>query len=105
MTPANPRHLGAGFDLEPERAAQAVERLDAAFDGNYPQFIINPSAQRNSLHSSFTNGRSPSWEFVGGVKMGDTPTTPVIYTRGLQTNGLWSATSGVYKDKIGRAHV
>ena len=74
---------------------------DPAFDGTYPQFIINPSAQRNSLHSSFTNGRSPSWEFVGGVKMGDTPTTPVIYTRGLQTNGLWSATSGVYKDTGG----
>jgi hypothetical protein len=34
---------------------------------------------------------------VGGVKMSDPATTPVIYTRGLQTNGLWSETSGVYK--------
>ncbi|MEY4687131.1 MAG: hypothetical protein RIR76_1154 [Verrucomicrobiota bacterium] len=74
---------------------------DPAFNGTYPQFLINPSAQRNTLHTSFTTGRSLSWEFVGGVKMGDTPTTPVIYTRGLQTNGLWSATSGVYKDTGG----
>lgn len=74
---------------------------DPAFNGTYPQFIINPSAQRNSLHTSFTTSRSPSWEFVGGVKMGDAATTPVIYTRGLQTNGLWSATSAVYKDTGG----
>ena len=33
--------------------------------------------------------------------MGDNPMTPVIYTRGLQTSGTWSATSGVYKDAGG----
>jgi prepilin-type N-terminal cleavage/methylation domain-containing protein len=71
---------------------------DAAFDGTYPTFIIQPTAQRNTLNTTFTNGRSPSWEFVGGVKMSDPATTPVIYTRGLQANGTWSATSGVYKD-------
>ena len=74
---------------------------DPAYNGTPPQFIIQPTAQRNSLHSSFTNGRSPSWEFVGGVKMSDPATTPVIYTRGLQSSGLWSATSGVYKDTGG----
>ena len=74
---------------------------DPAFSGTYPTFIINPSAQRNTLHTSFTQSRSPSWEFVGGVKMGDAATSPVIYTRGLQNNGLWSATSGVYKDTGG----
>ncbi len=61
------------------------------------QFIITPSTARNALHPSFINGRSPSWEFVGGVKMSDAATTPVAYTRGLQANGTWSATSGVYK--------
>jgi prepilin-type N-terminal cleavage/methylation domain-containing protein len=74
---------------------------DQAFNGEYPQFIIQPTAQRNSLHNTFTQGRSPSWEFVGGVKMSDAATTPVIYTRGLQTNGTWSATSGVYRDTGG----
>jgi len=74
---------------------------DQAFNGTYPQFIIQPSAARNSLHTTFTTQRSPSWEFVGGVKMGDAATTPVVYTRGLQNNGLWSITSGVYKDTGG----
>jgi prepilin-type N-terminal cleavage/methylation domain-containing protein len=75
---------------------------DPAFNAAQPvQFIINPTAARNTLHTSFTQGRSPSWEFVGGVKMSDAATTPVIYTRGLQNSGLWSATSGVYKDTGG----
>jgi prepilin-type N-terminal cleavage/methylation domain-containing protein len=74
---------------------------DPAFNGTYPTFIIQPSAQRNTLNTTFTQGRSPSWEFVGGVKMSDNAMTPVIYTRGLQTNGLWSETSGVYKSTGG----
>lgn len=74
---------------------------DPAFNGTYPTFIIQPSAARNTLHTSFTQGRSPSWEFVGGVKMSDSARTPVVYTRGLQANGTWSATSGVYKDTGG----
>lgn len=71
---------------------------DPAFNATVPlQFIIQPSTARNSLHASFTNGRSPSWEFVGGVKMSDAATTPVVYTRGLTTAGVWSPTSSVYK--------
>ncbi|MBM3852670.1 MAG: prepilin-type N-terminal cleavage/methylation domain-containing protein, partial [Verrucomicrobia bacterium] len=41
---------------------------DPAFSGTFPTFIIQPSAQRNTLNTTFTQGRSPSWEFVGGVK-------------------------------------
>ncbi len=74
---------------------------DPVFSGTYPTFIINPSAARNTLHTSFTTSRSPSWEFVGGVKMADAATSPVAYTRGLQANGTWSTTSGVYKDSGG----
>jgi prepilin-type N-terminal cleavage/methylation domain-containing protein len=74
---------------------------DPAFNGTYPQFIIQPSAQRNTLNTQFTTGRSPSWEFVGGVKMGDVPTTPVLYTRGLTSGGVWNVTSGVYKSTGG----
>ena len=33
--------------------------------------------------------------------MSDSAMTPVIYTRGLQNSGTWSATSGVYKDTGG----
>lgn len=74
---------------------------DPAFNGTYPNFIINPSAARNTLHQTFINGRSPSWAFVGGVKMSDNAKAPVAFTRGLATSGLWSATSGVYKDTGG----
>lgn len=74
---------------------------DPAFNGTYPTFIIQPTTARNSLHTSFTTGRSPSWEFVGGVKMSDPATTPVIYTRGLNAQGAWNTTSGVYKDTGG----
>jgi prepilin-type N-terminal cleavage/methylation domain-containing protein len=74
---------------------------DPQFSGTYPTFIIQPSTARNTLHTTFTTSRSPSWEFVGGVKMSDAATAPVIYTRGLQSNGTWSVTSGVYKDSGG----
>jgi len=76
-------------------------KTDPAFNGSHPPFILQPGAARNELHPEFTAGRSPSWEFVGGVKMTDPPTTPVIYTRGLQASGRWSATSGVYGDSGG----
>jgi prepilin-type N-terminal cleavage/methylation domain-containing protein len=76
---------------------------DAAFTGTYPTFIIQPSTARNTLHTSFTNNSAGTmaWEFVGGVKMSDPATTPVVYTRGLTTAGTWSPTSGVYKDNGG----
>ena len=75
---------------------------DPAFNGNYPRFIITPSVARNQLYNEFTQGgRSPSWEFVGGVRMSDPPTTPVVYTRGLTNTGKWNTTSGVYKDAGG----
>jgi type II secretory pathway pseudopilin PulG len=74
---------------------------DPAFSGTYPTFIIAPGAARNSVDASFTTDRSPSWEFVGGVKMTDAATTPVAFTRGLQASGTWDATSGVYKDAGG----
>ena len=77
---------------------------DPAFSGIYPQFIIQPTAQRNQLNggqNGFTTNRSPSWEFVGGIKMSDPATTPVVYTRGLTAAGVWNPTSGVYKDTGG----
>ena len=35
------------------------------------------------------------------MAMTDAATTPVVYTRGLQANGTWSPTSGVYRDTGG----
>ena len=81
-------------------------KLDPFFSGTYPISIINSTlasnVAKNSLDSTFTGGGvSPSYEFVGGLKTSDPATSPVVYTRGLQTNGTWSVTSGTYKDTGG----
>ncbi len=79
-------------------------KLDPFFSGTYPVSIINSSlgatAAKTSLDPTFT-GVSLAYEFVGGLKTGDPAATPVAYTRGLQTTGAWSLTSGVYKDTGG----
>jgi len=76
-------------------------KLDSSFSGTYPVSIINTTdVNKRSLDTSFLN-KSLCWEFVGGLRNGDSANSPVIYTRGLQTNGAWSLTSGVYKDTGG----
>jgi prepilin-type N-terminal cleavage/methylation domain-containing protein len=72
---------------------------DPFFNGSYPAAIVDP-ANRTTLGTDFS-GRTLSFEFVGGLRMGDSPSTPVAYTRGLQVTGLWDPTSGVYKDTGG----
>ena len=73
---------------------------DPQFNGTYPTAIVTPS-NRTVLDPSFVTDRVLSYEFVGGLRMSDAPTTPVAFTRGLQADGTWSATSGVYKDTGG----
>jgi prepilin-type N-terminal cleavage/methylation domain-containing protein len=78
-------------------------KLDPFYQATLPISIINSNlaatAAKTSLDPTFTaGGVSPSYEFVGGVKNSDPATTPVAYTRGLQTSGAWSTTSGVYRD-------
>ena len=53
------------------------------------------------LDPSFTTNRVLSFEFVGGLRMSDSPSTPVAFTRGLLVDGTWSADNGVYKDAGG----
>ena len=55
---------------------------DPYFSGTYPAAIVDP-ANRTTLASDFA-GRTLSFEFVGGLRMGDAPSTPVAFTRGLQ---------------------
>ncbi|HWA28432.1 MAG TPA: type II secretion system protein [Lacunisphaera sp.] len=72
---------------------------DPFFNGSAPASIVDP-ANRGTLAADFA-GRTLSFEFVGGLRMGDPPSTPVAFTRGLQVTGLWDAASGVYKDTGG----
>jgi len=73
---------------------------DPAFNGTYPVAIVNP-ANRSQLDPSFVNDRVLSFELVGGLRMGDSPTTPVAFTRGLLASGRWSAEHGAYRDAGG----
>lgn len=70
------------------------------FFGGFPTSIMNTTdASKRTLDPSLTTGnKSMCWEFAAGVKMSDGAQMPIAWTRGLQTNGLWSLTSGTYKD-------
>jgi len=72
---------------------------DPYFSGSYPAAIVDPT-NHSSLASEFAS-RTLSFEFVGGLRMGDAPSTPVAFTRGLQVSGQWDPGSGVYKDTGG----
>lgn len=74
---------------------------DPLFNGTYPTAIISPTDNsRRQLDNDFISAPL-AWEFVGGVRMSDPPTTPIAFTRGLQPNGSWDINSGVYKDSGG----
>lgn len=74
---------------------------DPLFNGVYPPAILaTADATHKTLDEDFAAAML-SWEFVGGLRMGDPATTPVAFTRGLQTDGHWSADTGVYKDTGG----
>ena len=73
---------------------------DPQFSGSYPTAIVTP-VDHGVLDPSFVADRVLSFEFVGGLRMSDAPSTPVAFTRGLLATGTWSAANGVYKDTGG----
>lgn len=70
---------------------------DPAFNGSYPTAIVTPD-DHTVLDPSFVTNRVLSFELVGGLRLGDAPTTPVAFTRGLLATGTWSVDNGAYKD-------
>ncbi|ACB75955.1 type II secretion system protein [Opitutus terrae] len=78
-----------------------LAKNDPLFNGTYPPAILTPTvAARNQLDPDFV-AATLAWEFVGGLRMSDPPTTPVAFTRGLQPSGRWDINSGVYRDTGG----
>ncbi len=73
---------------------------DPQFNGTYPAAIVSP-ANHAVLDQSFVTNRVLSFEFVGGLRLSDPPSTPVAFTRGLLATGNWSADNGVYRDAGG----
>lgn len=72
---------------------------DPNFSGSHPAAIVDPT-NTTTIGTDF-GARTLSFEFIGGLRIGDAPTTPVAFTRGLQTTGRWDPVSGAYKDAGG----
>ncbi len=73
---------------------------DPLYNGTLPAAIVSPT-NRSILDPTFVAKGDLSFEFVGGLRMSDAPTTPVAFTRGLLGTGTWDATDAVYKDTGG----
>ncbi len=101
MTSASPALLWPGIIARNNILTDPTfyfSKSDAFFAGVYPISIINTTdTTKRTLDASLSN-KSLAWEFASGIKMSDGAAVPVAWTRGLQTNGSWSLTSGTYKD-------
>ncbi len=73
---------------------------DPLFNGLYPTSIVSPG-DRAVLDANFVTNRSLSYEFIGGLRLSDAPSTPLAFTRGLLASGRWSAEAGTYRDAGG----
>ncbi len=77
-------------------------KIDPAFGGTYPTAILSAAdGAPRVMDASFVTNTQLAWEFVGGVRDTDPPTTPIAFTRGLRADGHWDASTGVYKDAGG----
>ena len=74
---------------------------DPLFAGTTPETVMDPddAARRQVLPA--LQSLTPSYEFVGGLKMSDPAGTPVAYTRGLTTDGTWDRDRGAYRAEGG----
>jgi prepilin-type N-terminal cleavage/methylation domain-containing protein/prepilin-type processing-associated H-X9-DG protein len=77
-----------------EDPALFYSKADALHPGTLPSGLLDPTAP-GSLHPDLAT-TTPSFEFVGGIKLTDKPTTPIAFTRGLKDDGTWDADRGVY---------
>jgi prepilin-type N-terminal cleavage/methylation domain-containing protein len=76
-------------------------RNDPLYDGTAPPTVIDPDDATHGQVLAALQERTPSFEFVGGLKMGDPATTPVAFTRGLNAQGFWDADRGTYRSAGG----
>ena len=69
---------------------------DPLFDGSAPATVIDPDDPKHGRVNADFEAKTPSFEFVGGLKMSDPATTPIAFTRGLTTAGTWDESKGAY---------
>lgn len=84
-------------------AGLLFSKNDGLYDGYVPAGILDPAdPTKNSVHPDLL-ARTPSLNFVGGLKVTDPATTPLAFTRGLTVGGQWNglgstANLGAYGD-------
>jgi prepilin-type N-terminal cleavage/methylation domain-containing protein len=66
-----------------------------------PATIYKVENGSKSVDTAFTGLTDLSVAVVAGGKLGDSSTTPLVFTRGLNKSGTWEPTKGVYKDDGG----
>jgi len=76
-------------------------RSDPLFDGTAPATVMDPDDDSRRQVSPALQQKTPSFEFVGGLKMSDPATTPIAFTRGLNAQGGWDRDHGVYGEEGG----
>jgi prepilin-type N-terminal cleavage/methylation domain-containing protein len=82
-------------------ASMYFAKNDPLFDGVAPATVIDPDDATHSQVIAELQGKTPSFEFVGGLKMSDPATTPIAFTRGLNDKGTWDDAKGTYRSAGG----
>ncbi len=72
---------------------QALRRIDATTDISNSTAVLDEP--RTALEPAFASEPVLSWDFVTGLNLNLPPTTPIAWTRGLQTDGTWDVHGGV----------
>ena len=69
---------------------------DPLYDGSPPATVMDPDDAGRRQVAAALQQKTPSFEFVGGLRMTDPATTPIAFTRGLNASGGWDRDHGVY---------
>jgi len=89
-------HAGALND-----ASFYFSKNDPLYDGTSPATVMDPDDASRRQVAAALQQKTPSFEFVGGLKMSDPATTPIAFTRGLNAQGVWDRDRGVYRQEGG----
>ncbi len=76
-------------------------RNDPLYDGSPPATVMDPDDASRRQVAAAMQQKTPSFEFVGGLRMTDPATTPIAFTRGLNAQGSWDRDRGVYRQDGG----
>lgn len=77
-----------------------ISKSDPLLPATIPLTILNEA--KTALDNTFSDASTElSVELVAGLRLSDPSTTPVIFTRGLQTAGTWNSDTGTYKSDGG----